>query len=146
MMFLQSTSTSWEIVTWSKLRLIRGTPFQSHNLPGLAIGIVTDAEIVYAKGFGVKNIDTQELISPTTIFHMASISKPFVATAIVQLVEKGQIQLDAPVLPHLPYFKLDDARYSSITVQQMPSHVSGMPDVEDYEWYNPQYDEGALER
>jgi len=119
---------------------------KSHKLPGLAIGIVADTEIVYAKGFGAKNIDTQEPISPTTIFHMASISKPFVATAIVQLVEKGQIQLDAPVVTYLPYFDLDDARAGSITVQQMLSHVSGMPDVEDYEWYNPQYDEGALER
>jgi len=119
---------------------------RSYELPGLAIGIVADTEIVYAKGFGVKSIETGEPISMTTIFHMASISKPFVATAIMQCVERGQIQLDAPIITYLPYFKLDDERYSSITVQQMLSHVSGMPDVEDYEWDKPQYDEGALER
>lgn len=119
---------------------------RSYELPGLAIGIVADTEIVYAKGFGVKSIETREPISMTTLFHMASISKPFVATAIMQWVERGQVQLDAPIITYLPYFKLDDERYSSITVQQMLSHVSGMPDVEDYEWDKPQYDEGALER
>ena len=119
---------------------------RSHELPGLAIGIVADNEVVYARGFGVKSIETQDPISMTTLFHMASISKPFVATAMTQLVEQGRVQLDAPVVTYLPYFKLDDDRYRAITVQQMLSHVSGMPDVTDYEWGAPQYDEGALER
>ncbi len=119
---------------------------QSHELPGLAIGIVADDEIVYARGFGVKSIETRDPVSIATIFHMASVSKPFVATGIVQLVEQGMVQLDAPVITYLPYFKLDDERYRDITVQHLLSHVSGMPDVEDYEWDNPQYDQGALGR
>ena len=119
---------------------------RSCQLPGLAMGVVADHEIVYARGFGLKSIETREPVSMTTVFHMASISKPFVATAIMQLVEQGQIQLDAPVITYLPYFELDDGRYRDITVQQMLSHVSGMPDVADYEWDKPQYDEGALER
>ena len=118
----------------------------SHQLPGLAIGIVADNEMVYARGLGVRSIETREPITMTTLFHMASVSKPFSATAIMQLVEQGRIRLDAPVITHLPYFKLDDDRYRDITVQHMLSHVSGMPDVEDYEWGKPQYDEGALER
>jgi CubicO group peptidase (beta-lactamase class C family) len=77
---------------------------------------------------------------------MPSISKPFVATAIMQLVEKGKIDLDAPVVTYLPYFKLDSEQYKVITIQHMLSHVSGMPDVMDYEWDKPQYDAGALER
>jgi CubicO group peptidase (beta-lactamase class C family) len=119
---------------------------RSHELPGLAIGIVAGNEVVYARGFGVKSVETREPVSMTTLFHMASISKPFVATALMQLVERGQVRLDAPIVTYLPYFKLDDNRYGDITVQQMLSHVSGMPDVEDYEWNKPQYDEGALER
>ena len=119
---------------------------RSHELPGLAIGVVADNEIVYARGWGVKRIETRDPVSMTTVFHMASISKPFVATAIAQLLEQGRVRLDAPVVTYLPYFKLDDDRYRDITVQQMLSHVSGMPDVTDYEWGTPQYDEGALER
>lgn len=119
---------------------------QSHELPGLALGIVADNEIIYARGFGVRSIETGEPVSNTTIFHLASISKPFVATGIVQLVEQGKIELDTPILTYLPYFKLDDERYPEITIRQMLCHVAGMPDEEDYEWDQPQYDEGALER
>jgi CubicO group peptidase (beta-lactamase class C family) len=118
----------------------------AYDLPGFAIGIVENNEVVYARGSGCKNIDTKEPVNTATLFHMASISKPFVATAIMQLVEQGKIDLEAPVTTYLPYFKLDDERYTDITIQKMLSHVSGMPDVEDYEWDNPQYDEGALER
>jgi CubicO group peptidase (beta-lactamase class C family) len=77
---------------------------------------------------------------------MASVSKPFVATAIVQLVEQGLIDLNEKVTTYLPYFRIDDERYREITIQQMLSHVSGMPDIMDYHWDKPEYDEGALER
>ncbi len=130
----------------TKLEPIIKDVIEAHALPGLAIGIVNENKIVYAKGFGYKHIDTREPITATTLFHMASISKPFVATAVMQLVEQGKIDLEAPVTSYLPYFELDDERCKEITIQQMLSHVSGMPDVMDYEWDNPVYDEGALER
>ncbi len=119
---------------------------QSHELPGLAIGVVAGNETVYARGFGLKHIGSPEPVTMNTLFHMASISKPFVATALVQWIEAGKVQLDTPVVAVLPYFKLADERYRNITIGLMLSHISGMPDVEDYEWGNPQYDEGALER
>src|SRR5262245_44894457 len=120
---------------------------QFYELPGLAVGLVKDHELVYARGFGVKSLATGDPITPTSLFHLASVSKPFVATAIVQLVEKGQVDLHAPVVKYLPYFKLDDERYTTITVQQMLTHTSGMPSSpEDFGWDRPEYDEGALER
>lgn len=130
----------------TKLEPFINEAIEGYGLPGLAIGIVEDNEIAYAKGFGFKNIETRESVTITTLFHMASISKPFVATGIMQLIEKGKIDLNAPVVTYLPYFKLDGEQYKEITIQQMLSHVSGMPDVQDYEWENPQYDPGALER
>ena len=60
---------------------------RSHELPGLAIGIVINDESVYARGFGVRSLESRVPRSTTTLFHMASVSKPFVATGIVQLVE-----------------------------------------------------------
>jgi CubicO group peptidase (beta-lactamase class C family) len=116
------------------------------NMPGFAIAVVENQKIVYAAGFGVKNLSTREPISAQSLFHMASITKPFVASSIMQLWEKGKLDLDAPVVKYLPYFRVKDERYAAITVRQMLSHISGMPDVEDYEWDKPQYDEGALER
>lgn len=130
----------------ANLEPIVNETIEAHDLPGLAVGIVKDKEIVYARGFGFKNIDTREPITATTIFHMASISKPFVATAVMQLVEKEKIDLNAAIIDYLPYFKLKGERYKGITIQQMLSHTSGMPDVQDYEWDKPQYDPGALER
>jgi CubicO group peptidase (beta-lactamase class C family) len=120
---------------------------QWQEIPGLAIGIVENNQLVYAHTFGLKHLgQPADPLTTRSLFHMASITKPFVATAIVQLVERGALDLDAPVVTYLPYFRLADDRYHQITVRQMVTHTSGMPDVEDYEWDKPQYDEGALER
>lgn len=117
------------------------------DLAGVAVGIVKDGALVYGEGFGVRNVETREPVTTRSLFHMASVSKPFVATAIVQLMEAGKVDLDAPVAAYLPYFKLADDRYRDITIQQMLSHTGGMPDVDsDYGWHRPEYDEGALER
>jgi CubicO group peptidase (beta-lactamase class C family) len=117
------------------------------EIPGLAIGIVENNRLVYAHAFGVKHLSRQtDPLTTRSLFHMASITKPFVATSIMQLVERGVLDLDGPVVKYLPYFRLADDRYNQITVRQMVTHTSGMPDVEDYEWDKPQYDDGALER
>lgn len=118
----------------------------SHAVPGMAIGVVYQNKIVYAKGFGYKNISAKEPVTMSSIFHMASISKPFSAAAIMQLVEQGKIDLDAPLTTYLPYFKLADENYKKITIKQMLCHNSGMHDSNDYQWDKPQYDAGALER
>ena len=115
--------------------------------PGLAIAVVEQNRVVYAHGFGVKRLGREDdPITTRSLFHMASITKPFVATSLMQLVEKGKIDLDAPVVRYLPYFRIADERYTTITVRQMVTHSSGMPDVEDYEWDKPQYDDGSLDQ
>jgi CubicO group peptidase (beta-lactamase class C family) len=85
-------------------------------------------------------------MKPENIFHFASVSKPFVATAVMQLVEQAKMDLDEKLIFYLPYFELADERYKNITIRQMLNHTSGIPDVRDYEWDKPQYDEGAAER
>ena len=119
---------------------------QWQEIPGLAIGIVENDQLVYAHAFGLKHLGRPaEPLTTRSLFHMASVTKPFVGTAIMQ-VERGSLDLDAPVVRYLPHFRLADARYTQITVRQMVTHTSGMPDVEDYEWDKPQDDDGALER
>lgn len=119
------------------------------NMPGLAVGITNDKEILYARGFGVQSITTQTPVTPDSIFCLASIAKCFVACAIMQLVEQGKLNLDAPLLQYLPYFRLDDERYRQITLRQVLSHTSGMPDMDESEYdelvAHPKYDEGAAE-
>jgi CubicO group peptidase (beta-lactamase class C family) len=120
---------------------------EQRNIPGFAIAIVQNRKVVYAAGFGLRNLEKKgDKVTPQSLFHMASITKPFVATSVMQLVENGKVDLEAPVVKYLPYFKVNDERSATITVRQMLSHISGMPDVRDYEWDKPQYDDGALER
>lgn len=114
--------------------------------PGLVVGIIKNRRVTYAKAFGVAKIGGNKPVTTRSVFHMASVTKPFVATAIMQLVERGKLNLDARLVEYLPYFRMKDERYKDITVRQVLSHVAGMPDVEDYGWDKPEYDEGALER
>lgn len=117
-----------------------------HDIPGLAVGIGKDEKLIYAKGFGFKNIETKEKLDKNTIFHMASVTKLFVGTSVMQLMEKGKLDINHPVKEYLSYFEIDDPKYKEITIKQMLSHISGLPDCYDYEWENPQFDEYALER
>ena len=130
----------------SPVKAITQHQMQGFDVPGLAIGIMNKGEVIYTDAMGVKSMDTGAPLTTKSVFHMASVSKPFVATAIVQLVEQGKIDLDEKLTTYLPYFKLADQRYKDITIRQMLNHSSGIPDVDDYEWDKPQYDEGAAER
>jgi CubicO group peptidase (beta-lactamase class C family) len=103
--------------------------FRESDSPGLAVGIVKDMELVYATGFGVMNLETGEEVTPRTLFHMASITKPFVATSIVQLLEQKKLSLDDRIVDYLPYFEMKDERYDTLTIRQFLTHSSGMPDA-----------------
>ena len=120
------------------------------GIPGLGVGIVHQSEIVYAKGFGMQSLETGVPVTLNSIFCVASIAKCFVATAVMQLAEQGKIHLDAPLVLYLPYFKLDDERYQQITLRQVLSHTSGMPDFDESEYdelvSHPEYDDGTAER
>ena len=116
------------------------------NVPGISIAVTRGQQIAYSKSFGVTNLQTKKKLAPYHTFHIASISKTFTATAVMQLVESGKIDLNAPLISYLPYFKMNDERHRVITIKQMLNHTSGMPDVEDYEWEKSVSDEGAAER
>src|SRR5688572_5238720 len=115
------------------------------GIAGVTIAITNAQDIVYSKGFGVTNTDTKEQLQPNHIFHVASVSKTFTATAVMQLAEQGRLDINKPLITYLPYFKLNDDRYKTITIKQMLNHTSGIPDVEDYEWEKAVSDEGAAE-
>lgn len=117
----------------------------NYDIPGLAIGIVKDNDIVFAKAYGFKDNSKRSKLELTHIFHMASVSKPFVASSIMQLEDQGKIHLDSTIGNYLSYFKLQGDDYKDITIQQMLSHTSGMPDVENYQWDQPEYGEDAIE-
>ncbi len=113
--------------------------------PGFAVGIVSKGKVLYTKGFGVRNLKTQAPVTEQSVFHMASVSKTFVATAIAQLVAQNKLALDDLLIDHLPYFELKDMRYKQITIRHMLTHTSGIPDVINCHWNKPVYDSTAIE-
>lgn len=114
--------------------------------PGLAYGVVRADGTSFGGARGVKRLGESEPVTTSTLFHMASVTKPFVATAIAQRAERGRLRLDQKLVEVLPELRLDDQRLRDITVEQVLTHTAGLPDVEDYEWERPETDEGALRR
>ena len=119
---------------------------ESQQIPGLTVAATRNDTVIYTGVFGFRNIETREPMKLSHIFHWASVSKTFVGTAIMQLVEKEEIDLDEKLIFYVPYFKQQGENYKNITIRQMLNHTSGIGDVADYEWDNPQNDEAAPER
>src|SRR5579859_7238666 len=89
------------------------------HIPGTAMGIVNGSQPVWLRGFGNSTADTS--------FFLASLSKSFTALAIMQLVDQGKVNLDAPVRTYIPWFKIGDGSESSaITVLQVLDQTSGI--------------------
>ena len=98
------------------------------GLPGIVVGVVSDQELVWAKGFGFAEVNAKLPMTPTTKFRMASHSKLFTAIGIMQLREDGKLRLDDPVVKYLTWFKAKPAGDDDgpITIEQLLSHSSGL--------------------
>jgi CubicO group peptidase (beta-lactamase class C family) len=97
--------------------------------PGLSIGIVYDQNLIWAKGYGFANLEKKIPATPQTAYRIASISKLFTSTAIMQLRDAGKLQLDDPVAKHLDWFRPKN-RYPDappITIRNLITHTSGLP-------------------
>jgi CubicO group peptidase (beta-lactamase class C family) len=93
--------------------------------PGCSIGIVRNDSLIYAKGYGLANLEYTIPNTPATIFHMASVSKQFTAWAIIMLARQGKLRLDDDVRKWLPWFPDLKQR---ITIQHLLNHTSGIRD------------------
>lgn len=142
----QSTNKAHKNSTRQKLDEYLAATADRLDIPGITVAITRNDSVIHTAALGYENIETQEKLTARHVFHWASVSKTFVATAIMQLREHNKIDLDQKLTTYLPYFKQKDEAYKDITIRQMLNHTSGIGDVEDYEWDNPQYDSGALER
>ena len=95
-------------------------------IPGLVYGIVFHDQIVHLQAFGIAD-PSGRLITPQTPFIIGSVAKTFTALAIRQLINQGEIELNAPVQRYIPWFRLSDPEATSIiTIRQLLSHTSGL--------------------
>jgi CubicO group peptidase (beta-lactamase class C family) len=99
---------------------------KDQRIPGLALGIVQGDQIVHLKGFGIAD-PSGRAVTPQTPFILGSTSKSFTGLAVMQLVEEGKIELDAPVQRYLPWFRVaDEAASAQITVRHLLYQTSGL--------------------
>ncbi|MGH7554724.1 MAG: serine hydrolase, partial [Longimicrobiales bacterium] len=96
------------------------------DLPGLSIALVDDQRVVWAKGFGFENPADSTPATAETVHRVGSVSKLFTDIGIMQLVERGVMDLDAPVSRYLPSFQPRNPSGKPITLRQLMSHRSGL--------------------
>lgn len=99
------------------------------DIPGISVGIVYDQDLIYARGFGYSDRDHQIKASPQTIYRIASITKTFTATALMQLRDQGKLDLNDPIVHYLPWFTINNPfpDSSPITIWHLLTHTSGLP-------------------
>ncbi len=101
------------------------TPWDSDDTPGASVAVVKDGAIIYKKGYGMANLEYDIPNTPSTIFHIASVSKQFTAFSILLLEKEGRLSLDDDLrkyIPEVPDFG------KTITLRHLATHTSGMRD------------------
>lgn len=98
------------------------------GVPGLSAAVVHKGRLLYAKGFGVRDVDTGTPVSASTVFHLASVSKSLSSTVVAGLVGRKVVSWTDPIVEHLPDFALADPYVTRhVTLADLFSHRSGLP-------------------
>jgi CubicO group peptidase (beta-lactamase class C family) len=106
------------------------------KVPGLAMAVVKDGQVIYAKGFGKRDVAKDLPVTPQTLFAIGSCTKAFTTFVMGTLVEEGKLEWDTPVRTYLPGFRMSDPiATESITPRDLVTHRSGLP-RHDMVWYN----------
>lgn len=100
---------------------------ESWDIPGLSAGVVYDQELVWSQGFGYADLESQRPATPDTVYRIASVTKTFTATMLMQLRDAGRLQLDDPVAQHVPAVNIKpEFSDRPITFRQLAAHSSGI--------------------
>ena len=112
------------------------------GIPGLAIAVAVDGRIVFSEGFGYADLEQRVPVWPTTKFRIASISKPLTAVGLMELVQAGKVDLDAPVQKYVPSFPDKGA---VITVRMIAGHLGGIRHYQGDEFLIQRHYDSVLE-
>jgi D-alanyl-D-alanine carboxypeptidase len=102
------------------------------TIPGVLIGVASRGRLLHVQGYGLADVELRVPVSDSTVFEIGSISKQFVAVAIMQLVEEGRVGLDVGIHEYL--YDLP-SEWLGVTVRQLLTHTSGIPDYEEIQTY-----------
>lgn len=113
-----------------------------HKLPGAALAIAHNGQLVYSRGFGLADVENRQAVTPESLFRVCSVSKPITAVAVLHLIEKGKLKLDDKALAvlKLPLPVKDfDERWKKVTIRQLLEHRVGIDHAKtsDPMFYSP---------
>ena len=118
--------------------------YRDWDIPGLAIGVVKDDELIFAKGYGVRKIGEPTSVDADTVFAIGSSSKAFTAAAVAMLVDEGKLKWDDMAADYLPDLRLFDAYVNSqLTVRDLLTHRSGLART-DFLWYGTTHNRNEI--
>ncbi len=106
------------------------------GIPGLQAAVVTERRLRWLGAFGTADLENFVPVRNETVFRLASVTKPITATAVLQLVEAGRVDLDAPIQRYVPAFP---AKQWPVTVRHLLSHQSGIRNWTDEEFHNTRH-------
>jgi CubicO group peptidase (beta-lactamase class C family) len=116
------------------------------KVPGVAIAIIKDDKIVYAKGYGVRKLGEPTPVDERTLFAIGSSSKAFTSAAVAMLVDEGKVKWDDPVIKHLQGFEMFDPYVTrELKIRDLLSHRSGL-ERGDFLWYGSDLDRDEILR
>jgi CubicO group peptidase (beta-lactamase class C family) len=114
---------------------------QKQRIPGVALAVIKNGQIILAKGYGFANVEHQVPVKPETIFQSGSVGKQFTAMAVMMLVEEGKISLEDKITK---YFADAPAAWQNITVRQLLTHTAGTTDYPNDFDFRRDYTEADL--
>ncbi len=102
----------------------------AHHIPGATVAVVKDGKIILLKGYGYADVDKlRPVVANETLFRVGSVSKLFVWTAVMQLVEQGKLDLDADINVYLKDFQIPATYPRPITLKDLMTHTPGFEDL-----------------
>ncbi len=101
---------------------------REQRIPGLSLAVTIDNELIFTKGYGVANVELRSPAVAESVYEVASLTKQFVAVAVLLLAQDGKLTLDDPVSRHLPEAP---PAWEKITLRHLLTHTSGIPDYDD---------------
>jgi CubicO group peptidase (beta-lactamase class C family) len=128
---LPSVLKAQDKTDWSSLDQYVNSSMKDWKVPGASVAIVRDGAVVYAKGFGVRDIHTNQPVTADTLFDIGSCTKAFTSAAVAMLVDEGKMQWDGKVNTYLPFFHLRDPLADEyVTMRDILTHRTGLPGVD----------------
>lgn len=98
---------------------------QEQKIPGVSLAVIRDGKIIKATGYGLANVELNVPVTPQSVFHTESVGKTFTAVGVLILAEEGKVGLDDKITKYLPE---SPAAWKDVTVRQLLTHTSGIPD------------------